>query len=454
VNRLIVLSTLFGLVLTGCVEPPEIDSDSAEIVNGSPTSAYPEVGFITSVVDGEGAACSGTLISRRVVLTAAHCFDGNVTSQSVYFGTTIKGTDSGRIETIDTVDRIIYPNWSLSYGDVAMVLLAKEAQTEPVDINRSPLGNGDIGTTIDIVGWGDTIGDAGDAGDKRHVQATLDGFHNSYVYAYGDSSANTCQGDSGGPGFMDLGSGRAVAGITSWGRGGCLGESGATRVARFADWIDNWVAQKDQVLPPEVTITRPAANATVPGFFIVEADAIDNVGVTRVELWLNGQLSRTLQTGPFIFNAELDDGPATVEIRAYDTLDDVGTATINVNVDSSCTTDDDCPQGQFCADDGTCTPSNGMTGDDCIDNADCASGICGMTGDGSFCTELCQLDPDTCPDGYECVNAGPNTNACVRSSGGSADGDGGGGCSTGSGAPAALWLVGLALIGLVRRRSV
>ena len=53
-----------------------VGSTRQAIVNGSPTSAYPAVGFLTY---GGGAFCTGTVIAPRTVVTAAPAPAASVT---------------------------------------------------------------------------------------------------------------------------------------------------------------------------------------------------------------------------------------------------------------------------------------------------------------------------------------------------------------------------------------
>lgn len=234
-----------------------------EIVGGSPTDTDPAVvQLVTMLAQGKSAMCSGTLIAPRVVLTAAHCIDGDdpPAEQFVHFGTTIRGEDPGFIGRREVVDRVFFDPWSLSSNDIAMVLLAEDAPVAPVVIDRVGLVDLDIGRTLRLVGWGDTIGDAGDAGTKRTVMASLTGFYNEWVMSYGSAEGNTCQGDSGGPILMERDGYEILVGVTSWGIAGCEGTSGATRVAAYADWIDEWLIEHGQPLPPAFPGQRAAGD--------------------------------------------------------------------------------------------------------------------------------------------------------------------------------------------------
>ena len=449
-----VLIALPLLTFAGCVEePPDLESAEHEIVGGGPTNLYPAVPelYISNSIAGEAGLCSGTLISPRVVLTAAHCLDfgsGQVDSGYAYFGTTTLGSDSNFIERLDIVDSTYKSNWSLSGHDVGLVLLERESTVTPLPYNTTVLNNSYINDPIKLVGWGDTYGDAGDAGAKRMVTSYLQGFQSSLVMNYGTSNANTCQGDSGGPGFMTVNNTEVVAGITSWGIQGCLGQSGSTRVAQEASWIASWVSTHDIRVPPTVSITAPAQSATVGSFFVVQATATDDIEVSSVELYLNGAKSATLFGGPYIFNAQgLPSGQARVEVRAYDNSGEMGSDEITVNVDNACMNNDDCPNETTC-DNGQCLPITGGLGDDCVADDDCLSGLCGMVGGDQYCTQLCNLEVPDCPSDFECVGAGNGQGACVRADGGGETG----GCSAGGGGAGFGWIAMLMAIGLVARR--
>ena len=89
-----------------------------------------------------------------------------------------------------------------------------------------------------------------------------------------------------------------------------------------------------ELTPPVASISYPANNATVSGAVSVTASASDNVGVTKVEFYLNGVLQSTDTTAPYLFSwntAALAAGSYTLSAKAYDAAGNVG-ASQNVSV--------------------------------------------------------------------------------------------------------------------------
>lgn len=80
---------------------------------------------------------------------------------------------------------------------------------------------------------------------------------------------------------------------------------------------------------PLVSITSPAAGVTISGTITVGVSASDNVGVTRVEWYLDGALQGSATLAPYTFSwntAGVADGSHTLSAKAYDAAGNVGTA--------------------------------------------------------------------------------------------------------------------------------
>jgi len=87
---------------------------------------------------------------------------------------------------------------------------------------------------------------------------------------------------------------------------------------------------------PTVSITSPAANSTISGTVSVNASATDNVGVTKVEYYLNGTLKATDTATPYVYSlntTSLASGTYTLMAKAYDAAGNVGqSSNVSVNV--------------------------------------------------------------------------------------------------------------------------
>ena len=91
--------------------------------------------------------------------------------------------------------------------------------------------------------------------------------------------------------------------------------------------------------PPTTSITAPASGATVSGTTSVTASASDNVGVTKVEFYLDGTLQSTDTTSPYSWswNTTLTaNGSHSLTSKAYDAAANVGTSTgVSVTVSNA-----------------------------------------------------------------------------------------------------------------------
>lgn len=105
--------------------------------------------------------------------------------------------------------------------------------------------------------------------------------------------------------------------------------SGNTSSAQVSVNVSNTI----DTTAPTVAITSPTFGSTVSKSFTVTANASDNVGVTRVELWVDGKLESSDTSAPysFSFNTSSRKWAANTShaliCRAYDARGNVGIST-------------------------------------------------------------------------------------------------------------------------------
>jgi poly(hydroxyalkanoate) depolymerase family esterase len=91
--------------------------------------------------------------------------------------------------------------------------------------------------------------------------------------------------------------------------------------------------------PPTVSITAPAAGATVSGPVAVAASASDNVGVTRVDVLVDGAVAGSDTAAPYsvaVDTTRLANGSHTLTARAFDAANNAATsAPISVTVQNT-----------------------------------------------------------------------------------------------------------------------
>jgi MYXO-CTERM domain-containing protein len=226
-------------LLAACTAPTaesEPTSTAAEpIVGGIPDTFR---SYVVGIADSQGAFCTGTLISRRTVITAGHCYTpgqpmGGIAK--VLFGNSVAPGDSPL--SVNVVQAVRMPGFSNSslHNDLTMVHLAADAPSQPAPLLRETMANTPewIGPNFTFVGYGNDgafnydlrrvavfpinrIGPAGDVG-----QDTGSGPIDETMFYFRVPKKNTCDGDSGGPAFVVRSGVERHAGTTSYGDGPC-----------------------------------------------------------------------------------------------------------------------------------------------------------------------------------------------------------------------------------------
>ena len=100
--------------------------------------------------------------------------------------------------------------------------------------------------------------------------------------------------------------------------------------------VSNTVTPPPDTTPPTASIASPSGGTTVSGNVGVSVNASDNVGVTRVDLLVDGATVATSNVGPWQFtwnSSTVSNGAATLNAKAWDAAGNVASSsTVSVNV--------------------------------------------------------------------------------------------------------------------------
>jgi hypothetical protein len=220
------------LLLTACDEAPPLPGGRpAGIIAGIDDFDDPAVVGLTSFLGG--VSCTGTIVSRHLVLTAAHCLASGPPSY-VFIGPHL-----GEAFFLDVSSVHIHPEYdpeSLEH-DIAVVRLLGISPVDPIPLAARPPAPGE---SARFVGFGYTqINQTGEYGIKHHTSTPVTEVDPG-LFWYGVA---TCDGDSGGPALIMEDGREAVAGLTTGGDGPCAEFGVDTRVDIHLDWLAPYLAE-------------------------------------------------------------------------------------------------------------------------------------------------------------------------------------------------------------------
>ena len=209
---------------------------------------------------------------------------------------------------------------------------------------------------------------------------------------------------------------------------------------------------------PVLTITSPANGATVKAGFTVTATctSTDSATVQEVDLTIDGKADGMTLQPPYSLVAptNLTKASHKVDVTCVTSSQASTTQEITVTVGDGCMVASDCPNATDVCVSGSCdagSGANGGLGFDCMNNTECASGMCLSDGTSQHCVVPCdETMPSSCPSGFGCIDGG-GTGVCWP--GADAGGGGGGGCDTGGGNTGPILLgLGFAAFVVTRKR--
>ena len=435
------------VLIAGC-EMPGWGQSRSPLVGGELEDGYPGAVALLADIDGAGSGaevfCSGTLISPRVVVTAAHCIDEAGANPDI---TASFGDDAyGDGMRIGVTRAEAHPGWTgVLDDDRDLGLLLLGFAVDPawaIPLHRDPIGDDDIGHPVRRIGFGGHDPEQPEPDGAKRSGTTTIGFVSTMDwFLAGGETLITCAGDSGGPVLIDRGEGEVLAGVHSFGADCQAGPNGATRVDLYADdFILPWVADNDASCGADNLCGRtgcaddPDCLPCGPDGTCVADCPLPDLDCPTQDIGEICQADSQCQSELCVF---WQDDPTThfcsrACADSAECADGMSCQAIS-------------PFGQICYYDGD---PPGLLGAPCEEPTECGSYIC----DQGTCVTRCDLAVGQgCPDQFECAASGESSGTyyCYPL----ATGDGGCGCgATPAGAPLVPLLAMLLAHGLAVRR--
>lgn len=186
--------------------------------------------------------CSGVLIGRQLVLTAAHCAGQASPGMPIVR----IGPDALSSPTIlNGVDWEVHP--SLDVGLITLEAQVAAHVASPLNLSTLPTSSL-LGARAVIAGYG--ITEENFAGQRRFAAERVTAVNDVFLVLDGAGESGACLGDSGGPVLWWEGSAPTVLGVLESGDPSCMGEDRYTSL----EPVRNWIAQRNPHKPLPSTV--------------------------------------------------------------------------------------------------------------------------------------------------------------------------------------------------------
>jgi uncharacterized protein (TIGR03382 family) len=260
------------VLLMACVTTDEVGVTAQEIVGGQ-TATTTDFPTVVALQHGNGNwFCTGVLVDKDWVMTAASCFDNNDATQArIGDGNLTDGTTAGQTSNITQITK--HPQFNVNdtvwRHDVALLKLASSVTDRtPTPIRRTTTTVA-TGSSFTQAGFGENNNNGGGGGVLRSLtttnvdcgQAGDNGIQNANLLCFNAADGTgSCWGDGGAPAFITEGGVRVVAGVASGGTGNSCtsGLDVYTSLAPEIAWIDT-------IVPPATTPPNNPPSNPPPG---------------------------------------------------------------------------------------------------------------------------------------------------------------------------------------------